>query len=132
MRRGIYSRAAILSLGILRKAASIIVPVFHAEIHIRGLAEQLGITSASVSEMISKLQRKGLVQKSADKNNLSRLKLSLTAMGQLAHEEHMRYHNELNQIIAAELKDVSPEQISFLHDFFDNIRGRIDYFQFQV
>ena len=117
-------------------------PIYHAEIHliseiaqnpdihIRGLAEQLDITSASVSEMISKLQKKGLVQKSTDKKNLSRLNLSLTDKGQLAHEEHMRYHEELNQIIAAELAGASEEQIAFLHDFCDHVRERMDDFRF--
>lgn len=97
-------------------------------IHIRGLAEQLGVTSASVSETISKLQKKGLVLKSTDKSNLSRLNLSLTAKGQLAHEAHMRYHEELIQIIASELKDAPAEQIAFLRDFCDHVRQRMDDF----
>lgn len=117
-------------------------PIYHSEIHliseiaknpdihIRGLAEQLGITSASVSEMISKLQKKGLVQKSTDKRNLSRLNLSLTDKGRLAHEEHVRYHEELNQMIAAELKDASSDQIAFLHEFCDRMRERIMNFHF--
>lgn len=117
-------------------------PIYHSEIHlisaiarnpdihIRGLAEQLGITSASVSEMISKLQKKGLVLKNVDKDNLSRLKLSLTTKGRLAHEEHMRYHSELNRIIAEELKDASAEQVSFLHDFCDHVRERMQEFMF--
>ena len=117
-------------------------PIYHSEIHlisaiaqnpdihVRGLAEQLGVTSASVSEMINKLQKKGLVQKSTDKNNLSRLNLSLTDKGRLAHEEHMRYHEELNQIISAELAGASGEQVAFLHDFCDHMRERIDNFHF--
>lgn len=117
-------------------------PIFHAEIHlistiahnpdihVRGLAEKLGITSASVSEMIGKLKKKGLVQKSADSDNLSKLNLSLTAKGRLAHEEHMRYHDELNCIIAEELKEASEEQVAFLHDFCDGVRKRLDDFQF--
>lgn len=53
------------------------------DIHIRALAERLHITSASVSKMIANC-KKGLVQKQTDKDNLSRLKLSLTAKGQLS------------------------------------------------
>lgn len=100
------------------------------DVHIRGLAEKMGITSASVSEMISKLQKKGLVQKNVDKDNLSRLRLSLTTKGQLAHEEHMRYHEELNRIVADELKGTSEEQIAFLHEFCDHIRERLSSFNF--
>jgi len=100
------------------------------DIHVKGLAELLNITSASVSEMLGKLQKKGLIQKTADKNNLSRLKLTLTTKGQLAHEEHMKYHSKLNQIIAEELKGKSDEQIAFLHNFCDHIRDRLDDFHF--
>ncbi len=80
--------------------------------------------------MISKLQKMGLVQKSTDKSNLSRLKLSLTTKGLLAHEEHMRYHQELNQMIAEELKDASAEQIAFLSGFCDHLRERMDDFHY--
>ncbi len=100
------------------------------DIHIRGLAQRLHITSASISEMIGKLQKKGLVQKSADQDNLSRLKLSLTAKGQRAHEAHMRYHDELNDLVAQELKDASVEQVSFLRDFCDSLCERMESFQF--
>lgn len=117
-------------------------PIYHAEIHlistiannpnihVKGLAERLGITSASASEMISKLKKKGLVQKSTDSDNLSRLKLSLTTKGQLAHEEHLRYHDELNRIITEELQGATEEQFAFLHDFFDGVRIRLDDFRF--
>lgn len=116
-------------------------PIYHSEIHlisaiadnpdihIRGLAERLGVTSASVSEMISKLQKKGLVQKDTDEGNLSRLKLTLTTEGRLAHKEHLRYHEELDRIIAAELADVPDEQVAFLKAFCDHVRERMDKFK---
>ena len=66
------------------------VPIFHAEIHmlsaiaehpgihVGGLADFLGITKGSVSEIIKKLERKALVVKETDDHNLSKLSLRLT------------------------------------------------------
>lgn len=100
------------------------------EIHIRGLAEKLGITSASVSEMISRMQKKGLVEKRIDKKNLSRLNLFLTEKGKLAHREHRKYHDELNRMVNDELEGVSAEQIAFLNSFLENMAKRMNDFPF--
>lgn len=100
------------------------------EIHIRGLAEKFGITSASVSEMISKMQKKGLVEKHIDKDNLSRIKLSLTEKGMLAHREHRKYHDELNCMVGDELNGASEEQIEFLNFFLGNMARRMNEFPF--
>ncbi|MDO4539944.1 MAG: MarR family transcriptional regulator [Syntrophomonadaceae bacterium] len=96
------------------------------EIHVKGLAELLGITSASVSEMLSKLLKKGLVRKEVDKDNLARVKLSLTTKGQLAHEEHMRYHDQLNRMVADELADATDEQIAFILEFCAHMCERLN------
>lgn len=102
----------------------------NADINVKGLAEQFGITSASVSETLSKLQKKGLIKKTQDEGNLSRLKLSLTTKGRLAHEEHMRYHDEINQIIAEALTGATEEQLDFLIGFCNGVRTRMEDFKF--
>lgn len=66
------------------------VPIFHSEIHIikaiaehpgihvGGLADILGVTKGSVSEILKKLERKALVVKEIDNLNLSRYSLNLS------------------------------------------------------
>ncbi len=117
-------------------------PIYHSEIHliseiaenpdihVRGLAERMGITSASVSEMLGKLMKKGLVEKTTDKENLSRLKLSLTEKGLHAHKEHMRYHDELNEIVGKSLEGATDEQVAFLNEFCDRLRENLKEFEF--
>ena len=100
------------------------------EIHIRGLAEKFGITSASVSEMIKKMQKKGLVEKRVDKENHSRIQITLTEKGKLAHRVHRRYHEELDQMVEEELKEASEETIEFLDLFLKNMTRRIEEFPF--
>jgi DNA-binding MarR family transcriptional regulator len=105
------------------------VPIFHAEIHmisaiaghpgihVGGLADLLGITKGSVSEIVRKLEKKGLVMKETDERNLSKLSLYLTEKGKTAHENHMRYHALLNDTIESELAGVSEREVQFLSHF---------------
>ena len=77
------------------------VPIHYAEIHAisaifdnngihaSGLAELLGINKSSASELIGKLEKKGLVIKDISDHNQSKLALRLTAKGKIAHEHHV-------------------------------------------
>ena len=116
------------------------VPIYNAEIHIiaaiaanpgihiKGLAEKFDITSASVSEMVSKLRRKGLVEKKTDKSNLSRLNLSLTEKGRTAYQAHERYHKRLHDLVADRLEGASPEQVAFLRNFLVDMADMFRHF----
>ena len=69
-------------------------------IHVGGLAQKLGITKGSVSEMLRKLERKGLVRKEKDPLKMTRLNVYLTDKGKTAHENHMYYHSRLDGVVA--------------------------------
>lgn len=95
-------------------------------IHVRGLAELLGITSASASELVGKLEKKGLVHKQTDANNLSRFLLYVTKKGKLANEEHTRYHQILEKMIEDELTEATEQQIDFLITFLSGLLSRFE------
>ena len=113
------------------------VPIFYAEIHmlstiarhpgihVGGLADLLGITKGSVSEIIKKLERKALVLKETDHHNLSKLSLWLTEKGEKAHRNHMRYHAILNGIVEDELKTASAHDVEFLSHFLSAIASTL-------
>jgi len=90
-------------------------------IHVGGLAEKLHITKGSVSELLRKLERKGLVYKKTDPLKLSRLNVFLTEKGTLAHEHHLLYHEQLNQMLDMALRHHSPEQATFLEHFLEDV-----------
>ncbi len=89
----------------------------HPGIHVGGLAELLGITKGSVSEIIKKLERKALVVKETDDYNLSKLALRLTGKGEKAHSNHMHYHALLNGMVEDELTNASEHEVQFLSRF---------------
>ena len=116
------------------------VPIFHAEIHmlsaiaehpgihVGGLADFLGITKGSVSEIIKKLERKALVVKETDDHNLSKLSLRLTEKGEKAHNNHMRYHKMLNSMVEDELANASEHDVQSLSRFLTAITSKIPKF----
>ncbi|MDR3288493.1 MAG: MarR family winged helix-turn-helix transcriptional regulator [Peptococcaceae bacterium] len=105
------------------------VDIFHSEIrmlshiaknagiHVGGLAELLRITKGSVSEIVKKLEKKGLVEKRVSDDNLSKLSLWLTEKGRVAYTDHMRYHAMLDEALGAGLVSASEENLWFLLGF---------------
>jgi DNA-binding MarR family transcriptional regulator len=120
------------------------VPIYHAEvhvvsaiadnpgIHIRGLAEQLGMASASVSETVHKLEQKGLVRKEVSPANQSRLCLYVTTKGELAHEEHRKYHRLLEDMAEDELAGATDDQVRFVTEFLQHLLVRLTGFEEQI
>lgn len=116
------------------------VPIFHSEIHVimaiaqhpgihvGGLADVLGVTKGAVSEILKKLERKGLVIKEVDDLNLSRYALSLTEKGQKAHSKHMYYHSVVNSMVENELQNASEHELDFLLSFLDSLIDKIKFF----
>lgn len=116
------------------------VPIFHSEIHVikaiyehpsihvGGLADVLGVTKGAVSEILRKLERKGLVKKEVDELNLSRYLLSLTEKGESAHKNHMHYHAILNSMVEQELQKATEAEMKFLSDFLLALTSRVQNF----
>ncbi len=85
-------------------------------IHVNGLAEKLGITKGSVSEMLRKLERKGLVRKEKDPLKMTRLNIYLTDKGLVAHQNHISLHRKLDNLVLEVAAKHGPEmRKSFTH-----------------
>ncbi|MTI55899.1 MarR family winged helix-turn-helix transcriptional regulator [Geosporobacter ferrireducens] len=120
------------------------VPIFHSEIHmikaikenegihVAGLANYLGVTKGSISEITAKLEKKGLVKKEKDINNQSRLILQLTPKGETAHKNHLAYHEKFDDILIEILKNEPEEKIKFLKDFLVTLRDKAHTFEEEI
>lgn len=104
----------------------------HPGIHIRGLAEQMGVASASISETVRKLEKKELIRKEVSPTNRSRLSLYVTKKGELAHEEHRRYHKILDDMTQEELMEASEEQVAFINEFLSHLLVRLEGFEDRI
>lgn len=95
-------------------------------IHVTGLAELLGVTKGAVSQIVMRLQRKGMVIKDTDPSNLSRLALRLTPKGEAAYLGHEKLHERFDDVIAEVLKGASEESLFFLRDFLNSLEDKLD------
>ncbi|HBT15320.1 MAG TPA: transcriptional regulator [Firmicutes bacterium] len=98
-------------------------------IHVTGLADMLGVTKGAVSQIIMKLEHKGMVVKDTDPSNLSRLVLRLTPKGETAYLHHEKLHLEFDGLFNAALGNATEEMKMFLKDFLNSLDGKIDAFE---
>ncbi len=107
-----FSRAMAKYSQIERKAFDfgIGMELYPAEIHmvmavdmrdgagVTELAEELGITKGAVSQLVTKLVKKGLLLKEPDPENGSRVVVMTTEIGHAASENHLAFHRDHDKI----------------------------------
>lgn len=98
-------------------------------IHVTGLAELLGVTKGAVSQIIMKLQKKGMIIKDTDPRNLSRLVLKLTQKGEMAYINHEKLHQRFDGLVNEALQDATADNVAFLKEFLNLLESRIDDFE---
>ncbi|MBN2734633.1 MAG: MarR family transcriptional regulator [Methanomicrobiaceae archaeon] len=64
-------------------------------INITGLSEILGISKSAISQMVTKLVQKGLVEKYREADNKKEMRLSLTPQGNIAYIGHEHHHAKI-------------------------------------
>lgn len=99
------------------------------------IAEALRITQGSVSTALTTLEKKGMAQRVADKQDKRVVRLSPTEAALQAHSHHMRFHKALVDVLTEKLDAADFEGfahgLSVLHDFFQadtanlQIRGNL-------
>ena len=101
-------------------------------IHVTGLANILNVTKGAVSQIIMKLEKKGLIQKEKDINNQSRLVLKLTDKGETAFRNHEMFHKKIDAMVNEIIKDASKENAEFLKKVLVTLEGKLDHFTKEV
>ncbi len=86
----------------------------HPGINITMIAAKLGITKGAVSQMIKKLEDKGLVQRYKSPDNRKEVMVRLTDSGRIANQNHGKDKKEFDMPIIDELKKMSEEKLDFL------------------
>lgn len=101
-------------------------------IHITGLANILKVTKGAVSQIIMKLEKKGLIQKEKDINNQSKLILKLTPKGEIAYSNHEKFHKKIDVMVNEIVKDASNKDVKFFKDVLITLEERLELFKKEV
>ncbi|AWI05958.1 MarR family winged helix-turn-helix transcriptional regulator [Clostridium drakei] len=98
-------------------------------IHVTGLADMLGVTKGAVSQIIMKLDRKGMIIKDTDPRNQSRLLLRLTSKGEIAYKNHEKLHKKYEEIFDDLLENAAEENKTFFRELLNSLEKQIDAFE---
>lgn len=92
------------------------------------LAKELSITKGAVSQMLGRLETKGLIVKNVDPDNSSRLQISLTSTGKTAHDGHERNHEVILDRVSEHLGDLDSKTLELLHSLLARIDQMLTHF----
>ncbi|MCQ1536076.1 MarR family transcriptional regulator [Methanosarcina sp. KYL-1] len=83
----------------------------YPEKNLTAIASHLGVTKGAISQMVRKLEKKGLVKKVRTPENKKNIMLELTGFGQEAFEWHRALHESLETGVREELARMSNAEI---------------------
>lgn len=87
------------------------------DLHMTALAERLGVTRGAVSQIVMKLEEKGMLLKERDEENRVRRVLRLTAGGERAYLFHEALHADFDRLVEGLLLGAPEEGREFLREF---------------
>ena len=88
------------------------------KISITNIAKIAKMTKGTISELVKKLEKKGLVKKTQSPDNASKLSLDLTKNGQKIIKIHDRIHEEMDMGFKKDLENLSTENIKIIEELF--------------
>lgn len=110
------------------------IPIYPSEIHtverlcengpmsVTELAGITGVTKAAMSQLVTKLIKKGLAYRETDPENNSRHRIMPTALGKTAQANHMRFHMEHDRKILSHIAALPDEH----YEVFKEICTQLD------
>lgn len=94
--------------------------------HVSELARIAGVTRGAVSQVVAKLEKKGLVKKVADPDSNLKTIPRLTDMGWAAYKNHEQYHEEQDADLFNYIRHLSDDQVEVLTNFFAHLEKVAD------
>lgn len=96
------------------------------ELYLSEIAKLLGVTKGTISEIIKRLESKGLLMKYIDVNNNTQKRVSLTEKGVTAYKAHVNYHNHKHKEMEYFLSTLNDEKRAVLEEFIDKASEMIE------
>lgn len=95
-------------------------------INVTNLSRLLGISRSAISQMMNRLQKKGLVEKHRDPDNDKEILLRLSPKGTIAYLGHEQHHARIYARMHRNLGDLSHEELSLILRFLSAMEETID------
>jgi DNA-binding MarR family transcriptional regulator len=98
-------------------------------IHMAELSRIAGVTRGAVSQMVSKLEKKGLVTKAGDPENGLKTVPVLTNKGKVAYFAHAQRHEEVNKELFDFVGRLTEAEFALIEEFLNQLEKMADSLQ---
>lgn len=98
----------------------------HPAENLTSISFHLGVTKGAISQMVKKLEKKGLVKKSRIPGNKKNIMLELTDFGKEAFEWHRSLHESMETGIRKELERMNDAEIEAFLRVYGHLEGMLD------
>ena len=89
-------------------------------------AQKHSITKGAVSQLVKKLEKKGLVERYKGSSNRKEVLLKLTTKGEIAFHQHSLFHLQMAKEFFEKFEDMSPEKITTIVEFLEQFESLFD------
>ena len=96
------------------------------ELHVSEISKLIGVTKGTISQIVKRLESKGLVKKYTDSTNNTRQLVSLTSKGEIAYEAHNNYHLRKDRELEAYIKALTEKEREVIEGFLEIAANMID------
>lgn len=97
-----------------------------SKLYVSEIARLIGITKATVSQIVMRLEKKGLVSKRIDIQNNTRHVIALTEKGNTAYHAHERIHQQKHTQINHYLQTLDKTQLQTIETFLKHADAMLD------
>ena len=94
---------------------------YQSGVNVTEFASKHGITKGAVSQIINKLEQKGLVTRYKGSENQKEVLLKLTTKGEIAFHQHQLFHLQFAREFFDEFENMTQEHLSVLINFFTKL-----------
>lgn len=91
--------------------------------NITELAELLGVTKGAISQIVSKLEKKGAVRRYKEAGNGKEVRIELTAKGLEIYEHHKAKNDETISYLQGVLREHPDDKVEFLVEMFKSLES---------
>lgn len=96
--------------------------------NITELARQLGVSKSAVSQIIFRLEKKGVITKYKDIDNSKNIIVKLTELGITAVDSYEKYRSDIYGTLIKTLDKMNNDQVTTIKNFFYDLEKFIDQF----
>ncbi|RMF86869.1 MAG: MarR family transcriptional regulator [Nitrospinota bacterium] len=98
----------------------------HPHLNITAFARLAGVTKGAISQIASRLEKKGVIRRYKDPKNSKEVLIALTDLGREIYAQHQRINAETVRHLQEELAKYPDEQVAFLLHMFAWLEAYLD------